>query len=136
MSHPVKERFDFFKIHYNDAKREFAPYQRKVSDSLCLREKSLLTAKVSDENQKILAEMTRDIRIFKSRLSSVSDKLDDVGRLTRVAQSAISTPSGGGKAADDAAEAFLAWRDLRRDFCDSLTTAIAKWQKFEQDMRM
>lgn len=125
---PSKARFDFFKLHFQDAKKTFTAYHRNVIDSLAVREESvkIVYNVASAKGMVMLDEMTRDIRIFRSRVEKVNTKLADLIQLVRRSYT--------DEAADEAVASFFVWRDLREDFCSNFALTIKKWKGFEKEI--
>lgn len=128
---PGKARFDFLKVHFQDARKTFGDYRKKVIESLDAREESVgvVYNVAGDRGRLLLDEMARDIRIYKSRLERVNAKLYDVLQLIRRADTTYTD-----EAADEAIEAFFAWRAVRLDLGQSLIDSVDKWQGFEQEI--
>jgi hypothetical protein len=64
----------------------------------------------------------------------VNDKLAHCSRVARKADAAWIRQKDTAEAIDEAAEAFMAWREVRHDLCLSLSAAVKKWSGFQQDI--
>jgi hypothetical protein len=132
VTYPVNSSFAFFKTHFVEAKTQEPKYRREVENSLQRREESakIVLAAVSGEREKaLLGEMLRDIRIFRSRMTRLKDKMDALEGMVTEAE-----VSNDPRIASAAVEAFHGWRDSRYDFCGSLAAAITKWRGYEKDI--
>lgn len=133
---PTDDKFNFFKLHFAQARAEFPRYKRSVLFALKAREESIGMVRrigVDGRAEKMFAEMQRDIRVAESRMKRLTEKLSDTMKLVKKADKAFGGGNGANEA-DFAVDAFMAWRASRNDFCQSLSAYVQKWQSYEKEI--